>query len=370
MANKIRVGIVGCGKIAEANHIPGYLKTDACTITALCDPRKERLTFVEEKFPELKEAACFEKDTDLFASGLVDAVSICTPNDCHHHQTVAACQAGLHVLCDKPMAGTLEQSTEMIEAARKAGVVLHINQSIRYLADYQSLVNLVKEGAIGDPLHVRCIRGGAGTPNEGWSPGADWFVQKKHEGGMLLDIGIHMADLMRMVMGPAERVAGLVDSRRTDIDVPDNINALFQYRNGSTGVLELSWTMPGGASYFEVYGTKGKIRMGFSEEPVELWTKGGEGEVITHPESAPHDSSQCVFLNAVQGSTMLGQQRQHPLSDLIYENNVWLLDKPGNFTMSHTLDKPRKVIAIWLSIDGDDSHSSYSTALRSLRLEG
>ena len=75
------------------------------------------------------------------------------------------------------------------------------------------------------------------------------------------------------------------------------------------------------------------------------------------------------FLNAVQTSTRLGQQRQHPVSDLIYENNVWLLDKPGDFSVAHTLDKPRKVIAIWISIDGDDSHSNYSTLISNLSLE-
>jgi hypothetical protein len=75
------------------------------------------------------------------------------------------------------------------------------------------------------------------------------------------------------------------------------------------------------------------------------------------------------FLNAVQGDELLGQQRQHPLSDLIYENNVWLLDQPGEFEFTHTLDMPREVIAVWLSIDGDNSKSSYSTLIRSLRLE-
>jgi hypothetical protein len=94
--------------------------------------------------------------------------------------------------------------------------------------------------------------------------------------------------------------------------------------------------------------------------------------IATLFELAPQGSGveNIYFLNAVQGNTMLGQQRQHPLSDLIYENNVWLLDKPGNFSMSYTLDKPRKVIAIWLSIDGDDSRSNYSTMISSLRLEG
>ena len=85
------------------------------------------------------------------------------------------------------------------------------------------------------------------------------------------------------------------------------------------------------------------------------------------PEGGGIDS--IYFLNAVQASSRLGQQRQHPLSDLFYENNVWLLDKPGDFAMTHTLNKPRKVIAIWLSIDGDDSRSNYSTLIKSLHLE-
>jgi hypothetical protein len=85
------------------------------------------------------------------------------------------------------------------------------------------------------------------------------------------------------------------------------------------------------------------------------------------PEGSGIDS--IYFLNAVQAGTRLGQQRQHPMSDLIFENNVWLLDKPGDFAMAHILDRPRKVIAIWLSIDGDDSRSNYSTLIKSLHLE-
>ncbi|NOY82283.1 MAG: Gfo/Idh/MocA family oxidoreductase [Kiritimatiellaeota bacterium] len=302
MAGLIRIGIVGCGRIAERNHIPGYLGQEGCVITALCDVRTDRMEERITQFPELKGAACFEKDADLFASGLVDAVSVCTPNDCHHPQTLAACQAGLHVHCEKPMAATLEHATEMIEAARKAGVVLQINQSFRFNAQYRTVVELVKEGAIGTPFHVRCIRAGNGTPNKGWSPGADWFVQKKHNGGLLLDIGIHMADLLRMIMGDAEKVAGLVDTRLPDIDVPDNVRALFRFRNGGTGVLELSWTLPGGAGFLEVYGTGGRIRVGFDENPIQLWQAGKpEGEALTYPDPKPRENSQGVFLKAVRG---------------------------------------------------------------------
>jgi hypothetical protein len=76
------------------------------------------------------------------------------------------------------------------------------------------------------------------------------------------------------------------------------------------------------------------------------------------------------FLNAVQNKDLLGQQRQHPLSDLLYENNVWLLDKNGDFTLTYKLENPEKVIAVWLSIDGDDTQSSYTTTIKNLLLDG
>lgn len=76
------------------------------------------------------------------------------------------------------------------------------------------------------------------------------------------------------------------------------------------------------------------------------------------------------FLNAVQHENLLGQQRQHPLSELIYENNVWLLDRSGDFSLDYRLESPQNVIAIWLSIDGDDTQSRYTTTINSLVLDG
>ncbi len=76
------------------------------------------------------------------------------------------------------------------------------------------------------------------------------------------------------------------------------------------------------------------------------------------------------FLNAVQDASLLGRQRQHPISELIFENNVWLLDESGDFSLNHDLEDPQQVIAIWLSIDGDDTRSSYTTTIKSLLLKG
>jgi len=86
------------------------------------------------------------------------------------------------------------------------------------------------------------------------------------------------------------------------------------------------------------------------------------------PEGAGVD--RIYFLNAVQNENILGQQRQHPLSDLIYENNVWLLDKTGDFSLTYNLESPERVVAVWLSIDGDDTQSKYTTTIRELRLDG
>lgn len=77
-----------------------------------------------------------------------------------------------------------------------------------------------------------------------------------------------------------------------------------------------------------------------------------------------------LFLNAVQDRSQLGLERQHPLSDLIYERNVWLLDRSGPFELHYDLESPREVVAVWLSIDGDDSRSSYSTLISHLSLDG
>ena len=87
---------------------------------------------------------------------------------------------------------------------------------------------------------------------------------------------------------------------------------------------------------------------------------------------APADTGidRILFLNAVQDESRLGLERQHPLSDLIYERNVWLLDRSGPFELHYDLESPEDIVAVWLSIDGDDSGSNYSTLISNLSLQG
>jgi len=302
MTEPIRIGIIGCGKIATVDHVPGYQSIKGVRIVSLLDV-KERQVEALRKARDLNAKGYMDPEAFL-ASGL-DAVSICTPNNLHCRQTIAALKAGLHVLCEKPMAASAADATRMIETARKAGRILQINQTFHYLPEYIKIVGLVARGAIGRPIHVRCIRSGGTTPDKGWSPGARWFVSKASDGGVILDIGVHMAEMMQWVGGDVAEIAACVDTRTPDIDVPDNASALMRFKNGATGVLELSWTTPVGAGHLEIYGTRGTLRVGFSaEHPIELIQPGPKGKPdrVSHPSPAGRvKHSQQRFIDAILG---------------------------------------------------------------------
>jgi len=303
MARKLRIGIIGCGKIATVDHVPHYKSIPGVEIVSLLDIKRRQIDKLKDALD--LDAKGFTDEVRFLNSGL-DAVSICTPNCFHYPQTLAALKHGIHVLCEKPMAATPAECTGMIAAARSKKRVLQINQSLRYLPIYQTMADLVQKGAIGEPTHVRCIRAGGPTPDIGWSPGAKWFVSKKYQGGLILDIAVHMTDLMRWMAGDISQVAAYVDTRITRIDVPDNVMVLTRFANGATGVLELSWTFPVGAGYLEVYGTKGTLRQGFDpNHPIEVLAPGAKhGQYkVAHPKLTKNaKTSQQGFVDAILGN--------------------------------------------------------------------
>ncbi len=300
MDSPLRIGIAGCGRIAQVSHAPSLAAIDDVCIAAIHDTDRAKAEALREAHaPEAQACTSYE---ELLAAKL-DAVCICTPNHLHCDMALKAFDAGLHVLCEKPMAGSLIDADHMLRAARASGLILHINQSLRYAPLYVTIKKLIELGRIGDVQHVRCIRASGKMPNQGWSPGADWFVSQAHQGGLLLDIGIHMADLLRWHVGGIRRVAGFLQTRTPGIDVPDNVRAMFDFESGATGTLELSWTFPAGGGLFEVYGTKGSIRSGFNGQQLEL-VEIGEDETSTesHPplDNVPANSFQN-FVDAIRG---------------------------------------------------------------------
>lgn len=296
----LRVGLIGCGMITQRSHAPGFAKIPDVQIAALCDPVPDRMVAVRDA--HAPDAALFESYEELLASGLVDAVTVATPVYLHGPVTIAALKAGCHVLCEKPMAMSRAEAVEMVDAARTAGKVLQINLSRRYDPFYQMIAQLIAEGRIGEPRHIRASRVHTTAPDQGWSPGARWFVTKAQGGGIVGDIGVHVGDMMQWYMGPVESVSAHTATIRPDIDVVDNATALFCFRGGATGVLELSWTSPVNRMCFEIQGTEGLLLATTQNEPVRILRRDGTTEEYG-PEQFPQgvrNSFEC-FADAIRG---------------------------------------------------------------------
>lgn len=258
---KLKVGVVGCGKIANCNHIPGYKSCKNVEIVALCDIVPEKMAKTKEEH-KLEKAALYNSITELLNSRTVDAISICTPNDLHYPMTMEALKAGVHVLCDKPMAFNTQECSEMIKTAEKYGKLLHINHSWHYMGISNTLRKLIADGNIGEFVGASCICQSTNPPHIAWSPGADWFVQAAHEGGIIQDIAVHLGELMQWISGQrVTEVAAYTDTRFPGIDVVDTFVGILRFANGASATMDLSWTGATGVFRIDFRGTEGVISM-------------------------------------------------------------------------------------------------------------
>ncbi|HSK69436.1 MAG TPA: Gfo/Idh/MocA family oxidoreductase, partial [Candidatus Limnocylindria bacterium] len=146
----VKVGIIGCGKIAQVRHAPEYLANPDCKIIATYDRMPERAADLARRCG----AKAYDSVEGLLASG-VDAVSVCVHNVAHAETSIQALRAGAHVLCEKPMATTLQDCEEMARVARETGRTLMIGHNQRYSQTHHMARDLIREGAIGTPIAFR-----------------------------------------------------------------------------------------------------------------------------------------------------------------------------------------------------------------------
>ncbi|OGV54578.1 MAG: hypothetical protein A2X49_11220 [Lentisphaerae bacterium GWF2_52_8] len=293
---KLNIGLIGCGKITERSHIPEMLKLGSkIRIKALYDLNEKTASALKEQF-SLDCEICTSVDAMLGIKEL-DGVIISTPNNTHCELTLKALEAGKNVLVEKPMAVSLKDADKMIKAAEKKRLHLQVNQSLRFIPAYVKIKNLIDSGKIGQPLHIRCIRAGSSSPDKGWAPGSKWFTSKAHGGGIVMDIAVHMADMLGWYFGKVKSIYSLTKSRIDEKQATDNAISLFDFENGASGVLELSWTIPTGAGMIEIYGTKGTIRMG--SNGIELILPGKKKPQVIKPGKAK--GSHQYFVDGISG---------------------------------------------------------------------
>jgi UDP-N-acetylglucosamine 3-dehydrogenase len=239
--SKIKVAVIGCGSISKHRHIPEYASNSNVELVAFVDPIIERA----RHYAELHGGKAYSNYVDMLKAEKVDAVSVCTPNYLHAEISIAAANAGVHVLVEKPMATTAAESEAMIEAAKKNGVFLMVGHNQRLMPPHVKAKEILESGKLGKVLTFRTSFGHPGP--EGWSIDGreSWFFRKEEAiMGAMGDLGVHKSDLIRWLLDDeVAQVAAFVGTlHKEGTDVDDNATCLLRMRSGATGSLVASWT--------------------------------------------------------------------------------------------------------------------------------
>jgi UDP-N-acetylglucosamine 3-dehydrogenase len=308
---KIRVGVIGCGSIAQHRHLPEYQVNPNVELVAVCDINQERALEVAEKYGVLS----YTSYEELLKSAEVDAVSVCTPNYLHAPITIAALEAGLHVLCEKPMATSKKEAEAMIGAAEKNGKKLMIGHNQRFVPSHQKARQLIANGEVGRIYSFRTAFGHGGP--EGWSiDGKDsWFFEKeKAFVGAMGDLGVHKTDLLRYVLGEEiVEVGAFVETNAKDFaDVDDNAVCVLKTESGIIGTLAASWAYTSKEDNSTIiYGEKAILRL--EDDPINsLVVQYSNGEVVKYE------------LGKIQSNEAGGQNNTHVIENFV---NAILLDE-------------------------------------------
>ena len=244
--DEIKVGVVGLG--VGQWHLQQYQLVPGVKIQALCDQNAEALQRVAAEFAVPQTFTEFDK---FLAEADIDAVSLAVPNFLHRPMTLAALDRGLHVLCEKPMALNAAEALEMRARVRatKRKFMIHFNQ--RFRAEHQYFKAIIDSGKLGEIYYASTgWRRMRGIPKFG-----GWFGQKKMSGGgPLIDLGVHMLDLTRWLIGSPKAVTvsastfshlgeSLAREQKKEFDVEDLATALIRFDNGTSLMLEVNWAL-------------------------------------------------------------------------------------------------------------------------------
>jgi predicted dehydrogenase len=238
--SKIKVAVIGCGSIAKYRHIPEYAANPHVELVAFCDFNKEQANEYAEKYG----AVAYTDYNDLLANEKVNAVSVCTQNSDHAKVSIAAAKAGAHILCEKPMATSLEEAKAMIEAAMENNVYLMIGHNQRLMPPHVKAKEILQQGKLGKVLTFKTTFGHGGP--ERWSIQGDesWFFNKeKAVVGAMGDLGVHKTDLIRWILNEeVVEVGAFVETLHKHGDVDDNATCILRMQSGAIGTMAASWT--------------------------------------------------------------------------------------------------------------------------------
>jgi predicted dehydrogenase len=254
MEKKVKVGIIGCGGIANGKHMPALSKLGDVEMVAFCDLVLEKAEKAKEKYGA-PEAKVYTDYQELLKDPEIEVVHVCTPNRSHAPITIDALHAGKHVMCEKPMAKTAADARKMVEAAKETGKKLTIGYQHRHKPEAIYLKSVIERGDLGEIYFAKAFAvRRRGTPNWGV-----FLNEYEQGGGPLIDIGTHSLDITLYLMNNYEpkMVVGTTYKKVNNPEcgnpwggwapgentMEDSAFGFIIMKNGATIILESSWAL-------------------------------------------------------------------------------------------------------------------------------
>ncbi len=257
---QLRVGLIGCGNIGARGHAPSYAQIAEAELVAVCDVISDRAA----RLAEQTGARAYQDYRHLLDREDIDVLDLCVPTAQHAPLAVEALKAGKHVLCEKPIARTLEEADAIIATVRETGRKAMIGHVRRFDRRYLEVKEAVQRGDIGTPAYIR-------RAERQWLPfAADaWYWHTDAGGGVIIDIGVHIADMFRWLYEQNPVSVYAVGRQVRDVAKQansfDHVFITYRFANGGVGLGEASWAHPpefGGGFYasLDVVGSHGRVQ--------------------------------------------------------------------------------------------------------------
>ena len=360
---KLQVAIVGCGGIANQKHFPSLKsQADKCEMVAFCDIIVERAEKAAKEYGT-PDAKVYSDYHELLKDKDIDVVHVCTPNVAHCPITVAAFEAGKHVMCEKPMAATTGDAEKMMAAWRKSGKKFTIGYQNRFRTDAQMLKRACVEGKLGDIYFAKAhaVRRRA-VPTWGVFPD-----KSKQGGGPLIDIGTHALDITLWCMdnykpvsvtgSVFEKLGHLPEATEGNMfgpwdpktfEVEDSAFGFIKMENGATIFLESSWALnvrKSREAATTLCGTKAGAEMdgGMSQEGYDLIFNETTAGVLTE-EHISDTGAVAFFEGSTGGSPEVKECKQW--LEAIIEDKDPLVKPEQAFVVTQILDSIYKSAAL------------------------
>jgi predicted dehydrogenase len=268
---KLKIGIIGMGWVAQIFHLPTLKKMTDVDIVAVCDKDKPKARYISEKFGIGKIYTDYQ---EMITKEQMNAVVICTPTDSHKQISIAALQNNLDVFVEKPIARRYTEAVEISENVAKYKRKLMVGMNSRFRPDMMILKSMIEAGELGNIFYAKA----------GWSKklssNSAWVTQKeKAGGGVFLDLGLVCLDTLLWALNfPQIKRVSAVTYNHTTKSVEDSCIAFLKTQDNSTLTLEVSWSFQTAEDlyYFDIFGTKGSSNL----NPLRL-NKSISGKIVT-----------------------------------------------------------------------------------------